>query len=801
MEPRELGKYSLHEHMGKGSVANVYRATDNETAAKVALKLFEPDERPPDVMRKLRDREVRMLVSVQHPNIVKFYESGEVDSSFYYTMEFVENSLLTCMREHQEFLLVDKINVLRQCVNALQAIHHQGIVHRDVKPGNILLDEDENGALHVKVTDLGIAKHVSETDVARDNAKRRVPGTPKYLSPEQIQLRPVDGRADIFSLGVVAYDLLSGQPFARGRVSDDFLKANLHVEPRLVHHVNPDLPPFLSQLVAKMLAKDREERYDSDTLGRDLDLTYQHLVSNSPLVEQTDPASIFYVPPAPEITTAPTPTKETVPFFIWLVVAAMLGAGIAIGVLLWPEAPAGVEMLAPVDLAEPLELTDDQTLDLAAKAAGEEQHWQAFSLLRNMDVGELGEGSRRRWQGLSHAVADALAEADYDAAALMLQQDRIEEARIILARMRSYWPGAAAVGKLDRLITGELEAASAQKDRREWFAAVDKRLSGHEFLELIEEAEEYIDAPGLDAASKLKLLDIVRRALNGWGKALLAGATAPVRYRQYMDAIARHRAAGSLDAGDADVTGELRLRLGDFYRANAQNDRAAKEYEHVIANFPGELAQLAGIGMAEIDRAMLRQPLDIASLTRHIATNGFKGDVWREELGQEGRQEVQETGLVIAQTGGAAERMTARETVRPIRNLGFTVSVRFQMKTSAEPVPRRVEVGLEVEDTLRNSVRLSFDGASYNMSRSFRIGGRPVSGGSSVADAAGDEDARWHELALSYNLENTRVIASLDGRKVGEYQGEIGAFRLRVFVQVLGRGECNARFRDVVCRP
>jgi serine/threonine protein kinase len=150
--------------MGKGGMATVYRAADNSDGTIVAIKIFQTSpERSADLSRKLRDREVRMLVSVQHPNIVKYRTSGEVGDNFFYAMEFVENSLLKRMRSGSDFDLVDKVLILRQTAEALGAIHHQGIVHRDVKPGNILLDQDPNGAIHVKLTDLGIAKNVSET--------------------------------------------------------------------------------------------------------------------------------------------------------------------------------------------------------------------------------------------------------------------------------------------------------------------------------------------------------------------------------------------------------------------------------------------------------------------------------------------------------------------------------------------------------------------------------------------------------------------------------------------------------------
>ena len=227
MESKEFGKYTLLEHMGRGGMGVVYRAVNNEDGSIAAIKIFESGpERSPADSRRLRDREVKMLLNVQHPNIVQFREGGEIDSDYYYAMEFVPNSLLQCMRGKEDLSLVDKVHVLRQTVNALAAIHHQGIVHRDVKPGNILMEQPTDGPIHVKLTDLGIAKSVSEPDIVREQMPSRVPGTPKYLSPEQIRGEPMDGRADIFSLGVVAYELLTGSPPFAAEKSQEYLKAN-----------------------------------------------------------------------------------------------------------------------------------------------------------------------------------------------------------------------------------------------------------------------------------------------------------------------------------------------------------------------------------------------------------------------------------------------------------------------------------------------------------------------------------------------------------------------------------------------
>ncbi|MHC4789218.1 MAG: serine/threonine protein kinase [Planctomycetota bacterium] len=273
MAPKQFGKYTLLEHMGKGGVGSVFRASDGQDGSIVAVKIFVSDEeRPPEMSRKLRDREVRMLLSVQHPNIVKYRESGQVDADYYYAMEFVENSLLKRMRSGEEFDLADKVLILRQTTSALAAVHRQGIVHRDVKPGNILLDQDLSGAVHVKLTDLGIAKNVRETDIVREQMPTRVPGTAKYLSPEQVRLEAVDGRADIFGLGVLAYELLSGKPPFTADNPDAYLAANREQDQRALCQVNPEVPRYLSDVVDRMLVKDREERYDSDTLLRDLEL-------------------------------------------------------------------------------------------------------------------------------------------------------------------------------------------------------------------------------------------------------------------------------------------------------------------------------------------------------------------------------------------------------------------------------------------------------------------------------------------------------------------------------------------------
>ncbi len=457
MECREFGKFTLLNLMGKGGVGSVYRANDNEAGIVLAIKIFEPSRhRRPGMVRKLRDREVRMLISIQHPNVVKYYDCGEVGDACYYTMEFVEDSLHRHMHDRAELALPDKIHVMRQVCNALQAIHHQGIVHRDIKPPNILLDQAPNGAFHVKVTDLGIAKRVSEMkdDVRKEQKSSRVPGTPKYLSPEQIRLKPVDGRADVFSLGIAAYELLAGDPPFRAKDTNGYLRANLNDEPPAVHRVNEAIPSFMSPVVKKMLAKDRDERYDSDTLARDMELMYQHLISDAPLIESKNPDSVFYVPEVPreaETVKRTWPKPDWRQFFGWPQAAAItlaIGVASAYTLLFWPDMPALPEREAPPQLGVERDLTAHEALEEAEMHMQESFDWLALNLLENIDAGELDSERTERWRTLLEAAHNALAEPFLDNAQAALQAGELPEAQAALQRAKISFPEASGIDEL-----------------------------------------------------------------------------------------------------------------------------------------------------------------------------------------------------------------------------------------------------------------------------------------------------------------------------------------------------------------
>ena len=801
METTDFGKFTLLEAMGKGSVGIVYRATDTVAGNIVAIKIFQADpERPADVVRRLRDREVHMLISIQHPNVVKYYECGQVDGAYYYIMEFVEDSLLKRMRNPSEFTLPEKIHILRQTVNALQGTHNQGIVHRDIKPGNILLDESPSGAIHVKVTDLGIAKHVSETDVERGDFPRRVPGTPKYLAPEQIRLKPVDGRADIFSLGVVAYELLSGRPPFKASSSEEYLKANLRQEPRPLHHVNPDVPVFFSELVGKMLAKEREGRYDSDTLARDLELTYQHLVSNAPLVEQSNPQSIFYVPAAPAVPApAPRPTRR-IEVVSWVAAVGIVLLGVLVGFTFWPAASSEADGHGLQPAPTP---TSAELLAWASELRRQGHGWAALAVTRAVAPRDLAPEQKQELARLSSDLQQSLGPRAYQGGDSMLRAERIAEAEVVLRRMKTLLPDAVST----RQLAARIDALRrAQHDRARWQSLIQastQMLNREEYAEAIRMAEELLKEYASDSDKATVLQDVIVQGLDNWSVALLTGKTDAQEVQEYLDLFASVR-QNPWAARAADRSCTLYLRLAMSHEQARRYDEALAQYKRVEKECEDDMAAEARRAIFRLARSGRLSSMAVEPLDRELRTNGFKSGIWVADMPESGGQTVAQDGtLQMTLKASRDQSPNVRATERPVSNKGFTVSAEFRMRLPGEPAVRRSLAGLEVEDRASNRIALAFDGTSYVVRRRHksRTTGTFIEGGSSVRTAFGDEHAAWHQLTLRYDFELSRVEILVDTEELGTYKMDLGDFSLRVFLQNTGQGECNAEFRNILCRP
>ena len=247
----QFGSYRVDSLVGRGGMGVVYRATDLSLERPVALKLIAPELAENQHFRERFLREPRLAASLDHPNVIPIYEAGEHDDQLYLVMRFVEGSDLRTVLEREGKLSPERtLAILGQVAGALDAAHRRALVHRDVKPANVLLDEDG----HVYLTDFGITKQLggASTDTGR------MVGTLDYLAPEQIRGDPVDARTDCYALACVLYECLAGRPPFRRGTEAETMWAHMQEQPAPLRG-HPRLGPVLD----KALAKDRENRYAS----------------------------------------------------------------------------------------------------------------------------------------------------------------------------------------------------------------------------------------------------------------------------------------------------------------------------------------------------------------------------------------------------------------------------------------------------------------------------------------------------------------------------------------------------------
>jgi ABC-type branched-subunit amino acid transport system substrate-binding protein/DNA-binding beta-propeller fold protein YncE/predicted Ser/Thr protein kinase len=243
--------YRVESLLGRGGMGVVYRATDLSLQRPVALKLIAPELAHDERFRRRFLKEPRLAASLDHPSVIPIYEAGERDGQLYLAMRYVHGCDLKTVLERERTLGPGRaLRILTQIAGALDAAHRRGLVHRDVKPANILLDEDE----HAYLTDFGITKQGggASTDTGE------VAGTLDYLAPEQIRGEPVDARSDEYALACVLYECLGGAPPFRRQTQAESLWAHLQEEP-------PPLPgyPALDLVLRKALAKEKDDRYPS----------------------------------------------------------------------------------------------------------------------------------------------------------------------------------------------------------------------------------------------------------------------------------------------------------------------------------------------------------------------------------------------------------------------------------------------------------------------------------------------------------------------------------------------------------
>jgi ABC-type branched-subunit amino acid transport system substrate-binding protein/DNA-binding beta-propeller fold protein YncE len=246
-----FGGYRVESLVGRGGMGVVYRATDVSLGRPVALKLIAPELAEDERFRSRFLKESRLAAALDHPHVVPIYEAGEHEGQLYVAIRYVEGiDLKTLLARDRELSPERALAVLAQIADALDAAHRRGLVHRDVKPGNVLLDDDG----HAYLTDFGITKQVG----AASTDTGRLVGTLDYLAPEQIRGEKVDGRTDCYALACVLYECLAGAPPFRRETEAETLWAQMQEEPPPLRRY-----PELDAVLSKALAKEKDARYAS----------------------------------------------------------------------------------------------------------------------------------------------------------------------------------------------------------------------------------------------------------------------------------------------------------------------------------------------------------------------------------------------------------------------------------------------------------------------------------------------------------------------------------------------------------
>jgi serine/threonine protein kinase len=264
---REIGRYRILSLLGRGGMGEVYLARDQRLGRKLALK-FLPREFTQDQERVRRfEQEARAASALNHPNIVTIYEIDQIDGYLFIAAEFIDGQTLRQRLASPPMELTEALDVAVQIASALAEAHAAGIVHRDIKPENIMLWRDN----HVKVLDFGLAK-LSEAVLSEqaDLSSRefhtdpgKMMGTPRYMSPEQVRGKHVDARADVFSFGVVLYEMFAGRKPFDGESPGDVIAAILDYEPLSLERCGRKVPVELARIVQSMLAKAPAQRYQT----------------------------------------------------------------------------------------------------------------------------------------------------------------------------------------------------------------------------------------------------------------------------------------------------------------------------------------------------------------------------------------------------------------------------------------------------------------------------------------------------------------------------------------------------------
>jgi serine/threonine protein kinase/tetratricopeptide (TPR) repeat protein len=256
-KPGELfdNRYRIIEEIGRGGMGLVYKAEDTELNITVALKIIHPRHSSNPLFIHRFKKETLIARSISHENVIRIYDLGEANEIKYISMEFIKGQNLRDFIQASGFLAFKTaLNLIRQMCEALKAAHQKGIVHQDLKPSNIMVDN--SGQLFIM--DFGLAKSFYREE---KGITKGISGTPRYMSPEQAKGEKIDSRSDIYSFGTIMYEMLTGQPLFKAENTTEYLRMHIEEPPLNPSKINTNIPPQLEKIIIKCLEKDASNRY------------------------------------------------------------------------------------------------------------------------------------------------------------------------------------------------------------------------------------------------------------------------------------------------------------------------------------------------------------------------------------------------------------------------------------------------------------------------------------------------------------------------------------------------------------
>jgi serine/threonine protein kinase/TolB-like protein len=295
-------RYRIEALLGEGGMGAVYKAYDTELGRTVALKLVRPElATSPQTMQRFK-QELLLASKISHKNILRIHDLGDAGGVKFITMALVEGTDLSGLIEKGGRLPFDRaLKFTRQLCSALEAAHNEGVVHRDLKPQNILIDQSDN----IYVSDFGLAKSL-ESEATMMTRTGQILGTPRYMSPEQVEAREVDHRADIYSMGLIVYEMFTADIPFRGESAMQLMYQRVTAAPQDPRTIFPEMPDYLANIILKCLERDPARRYQTAREVLD-DLDAQNIPALSPSAAAT------IAPAATTITSAPTPKAAPKP--------------------------------------------------------------------------------------------------------------------------------------------------------------------------------------------------------------------------------------------------------------------------------------------------------------------------------------------------------------------------------------------------------------------------------------------------------------------------------------------------------